>query len=365
MRRVVEVESRLVTVAPDDVVDDHDRWQALVRGRAVDELSGQPVDVECSPTARWECQSGPGGVFGIAGRRRDVALGLEWAILLSAEGFTPTTINGLFTGGLIELGDVELRRAPVSLAGSTVFSPGNAPLDNVTVTLDGIKRRESDPQTPPDIVAVDLPLAVRRTMPTTVTAVTPTDRPLAAGESPLRLAAVIEPGATEINLVDVAAIASGQTLRLGDLDREYVEVAGIDSVRPRVKLATPVMRRRWVSSPVAEQTVAVGSGTPLLGDSEAGDTVLFVSHAAIATRQAVRMSTAGVPDEIRVAIPYQTTTLADGQWAFPPISRVTEIAVKVTRPSYTLLPPVAVNLPLRINYAGRAQRRDFVLKKTP
>jgi hypothetical protein len=93
--------------------------------------------------------------------------------------------------------------------------------------------------------------------------------------------------------------------------------------------------------------------------------VLFVSSAAIATRRAVRISTAGAPDEIRVAIPYQTTTLADGLWRFPPISRVTEVVLKVTRPTYALFPPVATDPNVRINYGNGGQRCDFVLKKTP
>jgi len=231
--------------------------------------------------------------------------------------------------------------------------------------LDGFKRRESDAQSAPDIVALDLPLAVRRTLPTRVTAVTPADRPLAAGQSPLRLAAAVESGTNEIDLVDVTAIVSGRTLRLGDVDREYVKVAAVDPDRRRVKLATPVMKRRSMSSPVAEQTIAVGAGTALLMiGGEVGDAVLFVSQAAIPTRRAVRIRTAGAPDEIRVAIPYQTTTLADGMWTFPPISRVAEVVLKVTRPSHALFPPVATDPSVRINYGNRTQRCDFVLKKT-
>lgn len=366
MRRVVEVESRLVTVAPDDIVIDDYRWQALVRGRAVDELSGDPVDVKCSQTPPSQSRSGRGGVFGIAGYRRDLAVGSKWTIRLSADGFTSATVDGVFTGGLLELGDVPLRRTAVTLAGSTLCRPGNGPLDNVTVKLDSIKRRASDAQSPPDIVALDLPLAVRRPMPTTVTVVTPTDQPLVAGERPLRLAAMLEPGVTEIHLVDVAGVTDGQTLRLGDVDHEYVIVAGVDSLRRRVQLETPVMRRHPLSSVVAKQTIATGSATPLLRDGESGDTVAFVSRAAIATRQTVLIETTAVPtNEIRVAIPYQAATLADGVWAFPPISRVTEVALKVTHPSCTLFPPVATNPVVRINYGGREQRRDFVLKKTP
>jgi hypothetical protein len=93
--------------------------------------------------------------------------------------------------------------------------------------------------------------------------------------------------------------------------------------------------------------------------------VLFISQAAIPTRRAVRIRSAGDTDEIRVAIPYQTTTLADGLWRFPPISRVTEVVLKVTRASHALFPPVATDPSVRINYGDLRQRCDFVLKKTP
>lgn len=366
MRRIVNVDSRPVTVAPDDPVDDYDRWQALVIGRAVDELSGRPVDVNCSsPTIRSEARGGAGGVFGIAGRPRNVLAGSRWTMILSADGFAPKTLEGPFAAGMVSLGDIELQRAPVSLFGSASVRPENKPLNNVIVSLDGIKRRESDAESAPDIVALDVPLAAQRPTPTTVKTVTLADQPLAAGELPLQLAKAVESGSSTIDLVDVAAVADGQTLRLGDLDMEFVTVASVEKDKRRANLETSVMVRRSISSPVAKQTVIDGAATALLMDGEIGDVVLFVAQAAIPTRRAVRIQTAGAPDEIRVAIPYQTTTLADGLWKFPPISRVAEVVLKVTRPSHTLFPPVATDPSVRIDYGNHTQRCNFVLKKTP
>lgn len=362
MRRVVEVESRPVTVSPDDPIDDRDRWQALVHGRAIDELTGLPVEVTCSSvTKRSVCTTGAGGLFGLTGRQRDVPVGSPWTIRVAATGFASVTLEGLFTGTMLPLGDVELRRAPVVLFGSTVARPKNDALGSVTITVSAIKRTEAVAQSAADIVAIDLPLAMSRTLPTTVHSVTLADRVLLPSEAPLRLTAVAERGATEIHVADTGPITVGQVLRLGDLDREFVTVARIDPLQPRLELATPLAVRRSRATVVAEQTVAMGAPTPLLAPAQAGDSVLFVAQAAIASRQTVRIRTAAGVDEFRFATPFTATTAADGIWSFPPISRVTEVALTVTHPARALFPPVATDPIVHINRGAAEQRRDFIL----
>jgi len=360
VRRVVDVDSRPITVAADDPVPLAARWQSLVDGRAVDRVNGTPVEVQCtSPTARVSAASGPGGVFGLAGRAAHVVPGRPWTIRLRAAGYVPVTLTGFFATARLVLPDVELRRAATVIGGRVTLAPAGTPLADVTVEVVRIRRRVSDTtMAAPDLVAVDTPISGRRPAATTVEVLTRTDRPLPPGTPALRLAGSEEPGDPEVALVSVAGIATGDVLRI---DSEYVTVASVDPLAPRLQLAAPLGQRHRPDATVAVQDVTVDATTLLLDTAEIGDVVLALDAAAVAGK-VVRLRAAGVGDQLRTARRFRSVTGADGQWVLPPIGGVAEVELSVTATGRALFPPVASNPTLRLAAGAAEQRRDFAMQ---
>lgn len=360
MRRVVVVDSRPVTVAADDTVALADRWQSLVDGRAVDQVNGAPVDVACtSPTPHVLPATGAGGVFGLTGRSSDVAAGRPWSISLRAVGYNPATLSGVFAGARLVLPDVQLRRNATVVGGRVTLSPAGTSLSGVAIELVRLRRRTTDAtMSPPNLVAIDPPIAGRWVVPTSIDVLTCSDRAPTPGSQPLRLAGPTEPGATEVILSTAAGISMGDVIRVGS---EFVTVAGLDPTAPRVRLATPLGLRHRGSDDVTVQNIAIDSTTPLLDTAEIGDVVLAVDPALVPDGKVVRLRSAGLADELRSARRFRSTSGADGQWTWPPIGGVAELELSVTAAGHTLFPPVAANPTLRIASGAVSHRRDFAM----
>lgn len=382
MRRTVTVESNLVWVAPDDAVDEATRWQVLVSGRAVDENSGEPVEVTASSTTpNCVCSYGRGGLFGLAGRLRTAAAGTPWTITLSATGYLPTVTSGVLAGIPVTVPDIPLRRQPVRLFGEVLLrskqdpngplgsqTPRLKPLAGVTIVLKGIANTKKVAATAPaNVVSLDLPLSARHPLASNIQLLVLSDRPSVPSEPALRLMSAVEAKATTILLATTDGISVGQVLRLGMKAGgcEFVTVASLNPVRHSITLTVPTVIRHRETDPVVRQDAVSGGAVQLQQAGEAGDVCLFVTPAIATTTQAVRISGPLFSDEIRIVRPFSSTTGVDGQWSFPPIGRIASVSLGISLPGHELVPKVSSDPVIHLGVGDRDQRRDFVMKATP
>jgi hypothetical protein len=378
-------------VAPDDVIPEGMRSSAIVFARAVDELTAKPVSLPITVTPAGTAFDAPGtraavnpravdgGVIGLVGTPSRALPALattayDVGVSARAPGYVarratqalgpiasfPTSFTPL------DLGDLELHREPVMLYGRTVVrtAGGIDKLDTATVQISGIWRTAptlsvSPPPAPADIVAVDPPLYVARSTAAAVRrrALTP-DVP---NEKRLQRAAVA--GTTEVFLSDRKALAAGDLLGIDEADpsrAEWVRVTAIvgstSVAEPAVAtLAYPLARGHGAGSLAHPTTLGGVLATQALSlDAIAGDTTLFLASLAGLTPFTVEVDDGvAAPEYHRLAL-YVDVSDLDGQWRFPPLSRVAQVNLTATHATFTTPQRTAT-----VEYPRREQRIDF------
>lgn len=381
-------------VAPDDSVPPGVRTGAIVFARLVDELTGAPVGLPINvqpagtafDNARTRAAVNPraaeGGVVGLVGvpTRALPLLGLntyEIGVTVHLSGFVSRTETQnigpqpLFPGVFAptDLGDLAMHRTPVELLGRAVLrgSAGDTPLPAVTVRIGGIWRTAptltvSPPADPPDLVSVDAPLYVARSVGTTLRMVALTPDLV----NPKRLEQPAVAGTTTVRISDSIAIAAPNVLGFdaGDPDREeWVVIKSLSgatsaALPATVTLEHPLARTHATGAPV--HGMAVGAPITSRALSVAairGDTTLFTTALGALAPGIVEIDDGVAPREYHRLARYETTSDADGQWRLPPLGRVAQLTIVATH---------AVNsTPLRtvtLEYPRREQRLDLPFK---
>jgi hypothetical protein len=387
-REIVVVDSRSLTVNFDDRRNVGDRFQSLVIGQLVDELTGAPVrsPLKVATTldgARPKVSTdGVGGLTGIPRRvypMLDAAPFPPYDVTYEATGYLPITetislpaqpgFPADFSGE--DLGQMPVRRRPLSIKGRTYgMSAGNAsvPIDGAAVAITGIWRFVEDI----DVIGGPTVVALCSLSPGLYG-----DRPLGASieivalpvvaEDPRQLMQAAGPGEREIQ-VSRSGLASPDVLgfEVGDPDREeFLEVEAViapnDPNSPAtVRLRFPFKHRHPEGSMAQRVTVPTpGAADATLAEgARSGDVTLFVdSITGLGPVQLVRVAGGGLAPEFSTLRLYEATSDPDGFYRLPEIHRVAAVEVSASRAAPP--PALAGVSPLTLNYALYENRVDL------
>jgi hypothetical protein len=344
---------------PEDLPARGDRIQAIMRGRFIDELSGNPLSARLSVSTQLANVNPRVSATGVAGlvanpARRfsglaSNAIGLDMRV--SCRRYISQTFNaslGPFNTALgdpadfpaffaaIDLGDVGLHRQATRIRGRCVQNNGvsRTPLSNATVELAGIWH-------PFPAANVD-PLAVVEA-PNILSLLQGLYAPRQAGVDQLRQRSLLPQlgeeknlllpaaaGATRLRISDRVNLVAGQILGI-EVDHndlvEYIEVTAVDgastdSQPATVSLAYPLKQaHRQGSSLVRVNPQPTGSDNNMLRNAIVDDRTVFLDALADVDNSTVEISGGAAAEYHRVHL-YSVVSDGDGYFSLPPISRV-------------------------------------------
>jgi len=346
------------TVSLEPELPDGMKTWAVVRGRAIDEITGKPpasdVRVE-SPTLGVSPRAGPGGQLGLVAIPRRAFPDLRnknypVAITVEADGYLPMFRNRQFladptfptTFSPIDLGDLELHRVPTLVSGRVVLNTGTdfQAIAGATITLTGIwltppAASTTVPPSPPDLVSVtpglyfDRPQAGTQVQPLTFFGAPGPDK---------RLLEAARTDETLLHISDRSQIANGDILAVDTQDpqrTEYISILSItgassDDQPARVALDAPLRAMHAQGAIVHRvQFQNVGVLSLLSRDAIAGDVCLFVNAVAnLAAAPMLSLQGGGNPTEFHATAYFNAVSDAQGFYRLPPISRVAHCAIR-------------------------------------
>lgn len=388
-RTTATVAGRAYTVSMEAPRRRGDLHQSIVIARLVDELTGRPIEhgarvVSAQPGL--VAKTAPGGVAGLAGvptRALPELAAHAYAVDLSfdIDGFVemrlpavpiPQQVGFPDVFDDVDLGDVALRRVPVSLVvRTTTLDPQGRPmaLGGATVELTGVWRRIDEltgPAAPASIVAITPGVAALRPQPATI--LTPvTVAPIV--EPSCTLAAGVEPGTTRLDVSRRGALITGSVVTIdgGDPDRvEHIAVAQVDGPSdpesPAVIVLSFAVQRSHAAGATVERVTTTPSGLAtanLTVDARPADATVFVSStASFAGSPVVRVSGGAAPDEYVTVVPYRVVTGVDGYGRIAPLSRVAAVELTASAPG----PLGAGPIPFTPRYGAPENRLDVTLE---
>lgn len=357
MTSTVEIDGVTRTIAWDGPVKEESRFQAVIWGRALDEVSAQPVSVTVLMAREGlKGYGGPDGLFGLVGvpsaaftQRSTKTYTLDFQ--MAAEGFAPVDQTVSVTPATvlpITLGDLSLHRDPIRLTGQAMLlvdppgagglPPGLFPLAATSLAIDAVAATVADAKpTAQELVALDAPIS----------------RFLAAGSACAKVAVSSGPlirlrqpawsDATVLALEDLSGLAVGTLVQIAS-GGDIIRLSSIDTDRRTVTLAEPLRSRCGQDTPVRKVTTAGAGAADAIATSAApGDVTLFLSApSALAGGDVVQLG-AGPTVMFRRIERYRATSGPEGFFTFPPIHRVDRVALSVTHPSgYVVFQPGTV-----------------------
>jgi hypothetical protein len=392
--QTVESGSTIYTISTDDSVAASARTQALVRARLVDELTGQPVTAE--PMVRpfgsgfagthigraVVPRSASGGLVGLVGVPRVAfpalnAQGYQVGIQVDAPGFMRYQTLGVLaiqpgfpgTFSPADLGDLQLRRTPVTITGRVMrpIPGGLGPGPNVRVELTQFWPRLPDgagggPLPLPN--AVCLPRGLYRERPTAAATLRRRDFALA---NPKTLLATAGPDGGTLRLSDRVALVPGSVIAIDDADAgraEYVPITAVTgAASPQqaasVDLAFPLScaHRGGATVQVAAPLAGAFAANALVADARAGDLTVFLAALTdLGLATIVEVTGGGPPAEYHPLARYDVTSnVPDGYFRLPPLGRAAQVRLVTTPPltnGFLLVSP---------DYAGAEFRVDLVV----
>lgn len=381
-RRIVQVGSRRIIFSPLEPPPLLNRWQALVKIRVIDEMTGAPPanevtiavdDKEMVPVISGD---GVGGLVGIP-RRSFPELDIknyEVDLVIGAKGYVPRSLkvpvlqDVNFPNSFTPPDSlVELHREPTIISGRTVHFIGgtSTPLGGAIVSLTEIQRTPTSTAVPPNLVALAPPLyedrdAVAQFVRRRDVAVVGTNKTL--------LDDVLE-GDNPIRLSDRLGVAVGDLIRIDATDGDLTEIINISNIDPgippdqpgTIKLDYPVSRphRRGVA---ISQLNPLPPGPPqqITVPADSGDTCVFLDGLA-GLSGANEVEILGPPrSEYHQVTNFSVVSDGDGYFRLPPLSRVAQFKIHAER----LVGPqlFATTIPFRPDYQQRENRLDLVLE---
>lgn len=361
----------LYTFCPDDPPRAADRWRAVVRGVAVDEITQLPPDIEIivTTTARGLTpRVARGGLVGLIGLPGRLYPGLDAAMVdipfsVAAPGYLRRDLDAILgpIAGFpdafapADVGTIWLHRGPIVLRGRAVKQTGidPAPQAGVAITLAGVwsvfPPHDVVPDTviePPNLASLHPGLYADRQ--SGVDGIRRRDLTLAVGEEK-RLLLPAVPGDVTVRLSDRKSLVAGHVLAFESArpDRvEYVAVthvvgASTDDQPATVTLAHPLAMGHADGTSCVRATPAAPLANNLLTrDGVVGDCVAFAAALGGISDGAVIEVSGGASAEYQTARLYAATTDADGFFRLPPISRVASVKLHATGGGLTTQEPV-------------------------
>jgi len=344
---------------PDDLPPLADRNHAIMHGRFIDELTGNPVGAQLTVRCQLENVTARATSNGVAGLVANPAyrfpglavntVGLDMTV--SCRRFVRQSFNadlGPFNTGVghpadfpdffaaIDLGDIGLHRQATEINGRCVQNNGvsRTPLSNTTVDLTGLWHQfpaaNVDPlavvEAPRIISLLHGPYAVRHAG---VDQIRQRSLLPQVGEEKNLLFSTAT-GATQLRISNRVNLVAGQVLGI-DVDHnelaEYLEVVSIagattDTQPATVTLAYPMIKsHREGVSVVRVNPQLAGSANNLLRDAILGDQTVFLDALTDLSNSTVEISGSGAAEYHRAHL-YSVLSDAEGYFSLPPISRV-------------------------------------------
>ena len=340
------------TVSPEPESPLGFRTWAIVRGRLLDEINGQPPQGAItlnSPFAGISPRLGSGGMIGFAGipvRAFPQLKTLAYTVPVSIEpdGYlplfrrVPIPLDANFPANFTpsDMGDLLLHRLPTFVEGRVVLNTGiaSSAIAGAVITLTGLWRTPPPahlvvPPSPPDLVSLNPGIYFdRATAGSQVQGLNFTGAP-GPDKQLLQDAASSQ---SQILLSDRKLIAPNDILAIDTLDparTEYVAIktiagASTDDLPARITLVSALRAVHRQGATVHKvQFANVGAAIALTEDTIAGDVCLFVNGVAtLASASLLSVAQGANPVEYHAASYFRATSDAQGFFRFPPVSRV-------------------------------------------
>lgn len=359
------------TFCPDDPPRAADRWRAVVRGQAVDEITQLPPELEITvKTAAVGLlpRVARDGLVGLIGNPGRLYPGLDAAMVdipfsVASPGFLPRQLDAILgpVAGFpdafapADVGNIWMHRPAIAVRGRAVKQTGidPAPQAGVAITLAGVwsvfPPHDVVPDTviePPNLVSLHPGLYADRV--NGVDGMHRRDLTLAAGEEKQLLRPAV-PGDVTVRVSDRKNLVAGNVLAFETARPDHVEYVGVLSVvgastddQPAlVTLTHPLALGHAEGTVCVRATPAAPLANNLLTrDGIPGDGVAFAAAlAGISDGVVVEVSGGAVPEYQTVRV-YAATTDADGFYRLPPISRVASLKLHAQRVGLTTQEPV-------------------------
>lgn len=354
---------------PDDPPPMADRVRAVLRARAVDEITQQPIEVDLSASTTVRgvtARSAPFGRAGLVGQPArlfpDLAVNpVDLDLRLTARGYLPLDLSGTLgpIAGFpdqfapLDLGDVGLHRVAVALRGRTLRRGSLAPavVAGAFVSVIGYWPVFPPPSVAPPLVMQPANLAGLAPgcyAPRAAAAATlrRRDVPAVPGEDKTLLLPAAR-GTRRLRLSNRSALGAGTVLIVHPDDPGRRERIPVD----QVDISSSVDQPAWITlaHPLAHthlEGVLCQVGNPqmvlaahaLTRAAIPGDETVFLNGlAGLGNGVVVQIDDGVTPPEYHEAWLYQTVSDADGYFRLPPIARVAMVLLHAQR--FGLAPP--------------------------
>ena len=355
-RRAIQINNRNILYSPDDPTSVVDRFQAVLKVRVTDELTGSAPNSQSLLQVKergFFSRLGNDGLGGLVAIPRQVFPALQARnytlhLTIGAARYerrifqkdVPQDFNFPAAFTPQEL-DIALHRAPVFIAGRTarLINSASTPLPDAQITVTGIWRTPppanvSVPPDPANIVALVPPLYADRApltqsvAPRDLTAVTGADKTLMDDVSAF---------ANPIRLSDRSGLAVGNILMIDtdDPDRvEFIAIKNLPTTAPAnqpaaVTLDYPVIfahRRNANVRPINPQLA--GASQTITVEAWAADACLFVNDSSgLVGAHEIEIIGGPGPDEYHRVKTFSVTSDAEGYYRLPPLSRVAQLEI--------------------------------------
>jgi hypothetical protein len=387
-RRAIQIGNRNILYSPDDPASVVDRFQAVLKVRVTDELTGSAPNSQTLLQVKergFFSRLGNDGLGGLVAIPRQVFPALQARnyplhLTIGALGYerrifqkdVPQDINfpGAFTPQKL---DIALHRAPVFIAGRTtrLINSASTPLADAQITVTGIWRTPppanvSVPPDPANIVALVPPLYADRAPLTQ--SVAPRDLPAVTGADKTLLDDV-SAFANPIRLSDQSGLAVGNILMIDadDPDRvEFIAIKNLPATVPAnqpaaVTLDYPVIfphRRNANVRPINPQSA--GASQTITVEAWAADACLFVNDSSgLVGAHEIEITGGPAPDEYHRVKTFSVTSDAEGYYRLPPLSRVAQLEIHAEK--MIGAQTFHATTVFRPDYQQRDNRLDFIL----
>ncbi len=329
--------------------------QQILRVAVVDEITGAPPQTlplaSTTTPGVVACATGPlAGLRGspLALYQPGFVTGAALQLGLAGTGFLPIGLSGTIGAEPgypdafqpLDLGQIALHRAPVSIRGRTVSAHRVARAGSL-VTLDGYWAAMADlanPPVAPNLVSLATPLNADRAAGATVTAV-----PMTAGAS----ATLLNPanvGDTSILLSNQAGLAVGQVVALDAADpgrADYPAVASLTNLGAGpafptvVGLTLPLIRPHALGAVATQMSLgAAGTANGVTAEARAGDVTLVTAAVAGLPTPPTAPSGVAIAGGGTATVEYNMATLiggvsdVQGYVALPPVHRAAQLRLR-------------------------------------
>lgn len=387
-RRTIQLDNRTIVFSPDDPVLPVDRFQAIIKVRVTDELTGAAPNSRTTLEVKergFFPRLGSDGLGGLVGLPRQVFPALQardYPVHLTIDAAryerrdhkkdVPQDLSFPTTFTPAEV-DIALHRQPVFIAGRTarLINNASAPLPGAQITVTGIWRMPpsanvSIPPDPPNIVSLVPPLYADRAALTQSLA--PRDLTPVIGADKT-LVDDIGASAKAIRISDRLGLAPGNILLIDadEPDRaEFISIENLTTTAPAdqpaaVTLNYPVIfshRRGVVVRQASAQ--APGASETLSVEAWAGDACVYLNAlGGLTGAQEVEITGGPGPDEYHRVTIFSVTSDADGYYRLPPLSRVAQLEIHAEK--VVGAQTFQATTIFRPDYQQRDNRLDFML----